>query len=137
MIEAIAVGVLVLLLDRWSKVLVRRYARQRAVTFGSILTVRHVAGVAHSYARHGVRLTLVLTWCGALVSAAVLYRTGAWFQSSGALIGLGLAFGGAAGNLSDILERRQIVDFIDLGWWPVFNLADMAIVTGLVVALWR
>jgi signal peptidase II len=47
-----------------------------------------------------------------------------------------LAFGGAAGNLLDILRLRSIVDFIDLHWWPVFNLADVAIVAGLVVAFW-
>jgi len=51
------------------------------------------------------------------------------------MFGLGMALGGAAGNLRDILRHRYIVDFIDLGWWPVFNLADVAIVGGLILAL--
>jgi signal peptidase II len=70
----------------------------------------------------------------ALLSTVVLYRSGSWFHSRAALIGLGLAFGGAAGNLLDVLRLRAIIDFIDLRWWPVFNLADVAIVVGLATA---
>ncbi len=51
------------------------------------------------------------------------------------MLGIGCALGGAAGNLLDILRRQHVVDFIDLGWWPVFNLADVAIVGGLLLAL--
>jgi signal peptidase II len=57
-------------------------------------------------------------------------------HSRAALAGVGCALGGAAGNLLDILRRRHVVDFIDLGWWPVFNLADVAIVGGLLFAFW-
>ena len=57
-------------------------------------------------------------------------------QSHTAMLGFAAALGGAAGNLVDILRLRCVVDFIDLGWWPVFNLADVAIVCGLVLALW-
>jgi lipoprotein signal peptidase len=34
------------------------------------------------------------------------------------------------------VRSRSIVDFIDLGWWPVFNIADIAIVVGLAAALY-
>lgn len=44
--------------------------------------------------------------------------------------GLGLVSGGALGNLVDRLWHGGVVDFIDLGFWPVFNLADSAIVVG-------
>ncbi len=49
----------------------------------------------------------------------------------------GLIVGGAAGNLADRMFRDgagfmsgRVVDFIDLDWWPVFNLADSAVVVG-------
>jgi len=29
-----------------------------------------------------------------------------------------------------------VIDFLDLGWWPVFNLADVAITIGVTMALW-
>ncbi len=50
-------------------------------------------------------------------------------------VALGLILGGALGNLTDRLVRGpgisgQVVDFIDLRVWPVFNLADSAIVVG-------
>ena len=51
-------------------------------------------------------------------------------------VALGLVLGGAAGNLVDRLFRGHdgaVVDFIDLQWWPVFNVADMAIVCGAVL----
>jgi signal peptidase II len=44
--------------------------------------------------------------------------------------GIGMALGGISGNLIDLLRRRGIVDFIAIGPWPVFNLADAAIVCG-------
>jgi len=52
-------------------------------------------------------------------------------------VALGLVLGGALGNLTDRLIRGpglggNVVDFIDLHYWPVFNLADTAIVIGAV-----
>jgi signal peptidase II len=57
-----------------------------------------------------------------------------------AVAAMGLVLGGALGNLGDRLFRDTdgaVVDFIDLQWWPVWNIADAAIVIGgilLVVA---
>ena len=52
---------------------------------------------------------------------------------------VGLVVGGAVGNLVDRLLRDHdgaVVDFIDLQWWPVFNIADACIVVGgLLLAL--
>jgi signal peptidase II len=39
---------------------------------------------------------------------------------------------GIIGNLIDRLSRGFVVDFIDLGWWPVFNIADSAIFIGVI-----
>src|SRR5215471_21332055 len=102
MIDWLASGATALLLDQWSKRLAKRHVRQ----------IRRVRNHQHR--------ALVLTWLAAFASAVILYRTGVMFQSHPALIGLGLAFGGAASNLLDIWRRRLTIDFIDLGWWPVF-----------------
>lgn len=56
-------------------------------------------------------------------------------SASGAVL-VGLVAGGAAGNIVDRLFRGDawlhgaVVDFIDLQWWPVFNIADAAICIG-------
>jgi len=55
-----------------------------------------------------------------------------------ARLALGLQLGGALGNLIDRLRQGYVVDFVDLNFWPlrdwpVFNLADSAIVVGVVL----
>ncbi len=58
-------------------------------------------------------------------------------------VGLGMILGGALGNLVDRFFRSpgplrgHVVDFLSIGWWPVFNVADPAVVGGaiLLVAL--
>jgi signal peptidase II len=137
MIDLLASGVVLLLLDQWSKRMAQRHVPDRCISWGPILRIRCVTNLKDIYRRDGARAVLVLVWFTALVSAIILRRSGVWFQGHIAQFGLGLAFGGAAGNLLDILRCRYIVDFIDLRWWPVFNLADVAIVGGLVVALWH
>ena len=44
---------------------------------------------------------------------------------------LGLQMGGAVGNLIDRIQVGYVVDFIDLTYWPVFNIADSAICVGV------
>lgn len=57
------------------------------------------------------------------------------------MIGMGLLIGGAAGNLIDRLFRGDawlngaVVDFIDLQWFPIFNVADMAVNVGAVLLI--
>jgi len=130
-----AAGTGFLFLDQWTKKLVQDRAAPQCLSFANALRVRRVAHTSAAYQRGGFRIALILTWLAALVSAILLHKTGVWFQGQAALCGLAVALAGAAGNLLDILRRRYIVDFIDLGWWPVFNLADAGIVLGLVVAL--
>lgn len=74
----------------------------------------------------------------ALVVSAVVLRAGLRATERTWAVGLGLVLGGALGNLVDRAVREgegflggRVVDFIDLQWWPVFNLADVAIVLGV------
>lgn len=106
------------------------------VAFAGMVQLRYVASRRVRYSNHWMRLLLVLTWFAALGSAMVLTRGGTHFPNDAAVVALGAALGGAAGNLFEILGRRGVTDFIDLGWWPAFNVADAAIVIGLTVALW-
>ena len=50
-------------------------------------------------------------------------------------VGLGLILGGALGNLADRISLGKVVDFIDFGIWPVFNIADSCITIGAVVLI--
>ena len=83
----------------------------------------------------------------ALVVVAVLLRTGRHATRPAMALALGLVLGGAFGNLIDRAFREGdgflgggVVDFVDLQWWPVFNVADSAIVVGAVllfITQWR
>ncbi|MDA0263668.1 MAG: signal peptidase II [Chloroflexi bacterium] len=48
-------------------------------------------------------------------------------------LSLGLQVGGAFGNLIDRVRLGHVTDFIDVGDWPIFNMADASIITGLVI----
>jgi signal peptidase II len=83
-----------------------------------------------------------MTWLLTLVAAAVVIgviRIGRTLRSLWWAIGLGMVLGGALGNLVDRLFRApgplqgHVVDFIAVGWWPVFNLADSSIVCGAIL----
>ncbi len=76
----------------------------------------------------------------ALVVVAILLRSGRYATRPGMAVAIGLVSGGALGNLIDRAFRAGdgplgggVVDFIDLQWWPVFNIADTAIVVGALM----
>lgn len=133
-IQLITPAAALLLLDRWSKREVRVRLRGGRIVPALFFQIRFVSNVKRLYQRTHVRIALIVVWFASLISAIALYQNGAWFQSRASLIGLGLAFAGALGNLLDIVRYQCVVDFIDLRWWPVFNLADVGIISGLVIA---
>ena len=47
------------------------------------------------------------------------------------VVGLGVAIGGGVSNMVDLIARGAVVDFVSLGGWPTFNLADVALCVGL------
>lgn len=50
--------------------------------------------------------------------------------------GLGLLAGGSIGNVIDRVRIGYVVDFLDFRVWPVFNVADIAIVCGVFSIIW-
>ena len=51
-------------------------------------------------------------------------------------LSLGLQVGGAGGNLLDRVRLGHVTDFLDIGPWPVFNVADASIVVGIFMLAW-
>jgi signal peptidase II len=104
--------------------------------FLTLLLLRN-SGAAFSI---GTSMTIVFT---AIAVAVIFYilRAARKLRSLSWAITLGLLLGGATGNLADRifrspgLFRGDVVDWIELPHWPVFNLADSAIVCGGVLAV--
>jgi signal peptidase II len=85
--------------------------------------------------RLGIRPALLwCAWMGSLFTVQFLAPRVGLFETPLSQAALGVALGGALGNLLDVLFRKGVVDYVELGVWPAFNLADVAIVTGVIVA---
>jgi signal peptidase II len=120
--------------DQGSKWFVARFFGKETPYLGSSrVQIKHVKS-AGFFVRFMQNRTLLILWGAALLSVIVLLGYGRYFQSAAAQVGLGVAFGGATGNLIDRLWRGKIIDFVDVRFWPVFNIADAAIVLGLGIA---
>lgn len=94
------------------------------------LTLSHNDGVAFGLAG-GAGIKLILVTAAALAVIAYLFardprRPRMW-------IAVGLVAGGALGNLVDRLRHDAVTDFIAVGSWPPFNLADAAITLGVLL----
>jgi signal peptidase II len=99
------------------------------------LWIRHVqnSGIAFGLFAQATAVVIVLT---GIAIAWMLF----FFARSGARhpvlpVALGLVIGGSMSNLVDRVRLGYVTDFIDLRWWPAFNLADSFIVIGVLVLL--
>ena len=137
----LAVAVTVLVADIISKVIVvaTLSGRPPVRLLGGLLTLRvdRNPGAAFSI---GTSMTIVFTAIAVGVIIFIL-RTSRRIRSTAWAVTLGLLLGGATGNLTDRLLRSPgplrgyVVDWIQLPHWPVFNVADSAIVCGGILAV--
>lgn len=76
----------------------------------------------------------------AIIVVALLVLVAFFVREAAARPGLWLPFGavigGALGNLADRAREGSVIDFVDPAFWPAFNLADTAIVLGVVGLLY-
>ncbi|MCI0712725.1 MAG: signal peptidase II [Chloroflexi bacterium] len=97
------------------------------------ITYTRNTGAAFGMAREfgGIFLIIAIAVVGAIL---YYYRT---LPEGNVLmrIALGLQMGGAVGNAVDRVTRGFVVDFFHLHGWPIFNIADSAIVVGVVVLI--
>lgn len=80
----------------------------------------------------GANLPLAVV-LAATTTVAALIAVGAWRGWIPNPWAAGLIVGGAIGNVIDRAEAGTVVDMLHTGWWPTFNLADVAIVCGALL----
>jgi signal peptidase II len=99
------------------------------------LWIRHVqnSGIAFGLFAQATAAVIVLTAIAVVWMLAFFYRSGG--RHPVLPVALGLVIGGSCSNLFDRVRLGHVTDFIDLRWWPAFNLADSFIVIGVVVLL--
>lgn len=137
-----ALVALIWFLDRCSKLWVLRsiplWSSQPLLGRYLQLTHVHNTGAAFGLLHNQVPL-LSLVSLGQLLAIYIFRRQITAMGTPGKL-GAALVVAGGLGNLYDRLFLGFVVDFLELPWWPVFNLADSAIVCGvglLLLGVWR
>lgn len=90
----------------------------------------------------GAEMTIMLSIIAIIVVVTVI-RMARRLQDRGWALGLGLLLGGALGNLTDRILRApspfrgEVVDFLHLTHWPVFNVADIGLTAAAAIILHR
>ena len=122
-------------LDRVTKVLAERhlYGRPPIRLIDGAVQLKYATNAGGAFGLFGGRPWLFFG--ATLVICVVIVVTSPKVVSNPSALGLGLILGGAIGNLTDRIVRGpalsgRVVDFIDFRVWPIFNLADSAIVIG-------
>lgn len=72
-----------------------------------------------------------------LIFAIVYFRTKILHLSKLFQLGIAMLFSGAIGNMIDRIFIGKVVDYIDFRVWPIFNLADIAIVCGCIIVIYE
>lgn len=130
---------LAVILDQVTKQIIRHtmHIGESYNVIGQVVKITYVENPGIAF---GIRVGngTVFTILSIMASLGVLvYLITHWDEPMGIKGSLSLILGGACGNLIDRILYRQVVDFIDVGIrdlrWPVFNVADSAVVIGMFV----
>lgn len=133
---------IILVLDQWIKLLIRNnfQVNQSLPVIKNIFHLTYIRnigagfGILAGYRYLFIMISLV-TIGGLLVYRYRLNARSPFLDTS-----VGLIIGGATGNIADRLRLGYVVDYLDFRIWPVFNLADSAVVIGvglLILYIWK
>lgn len=107
---------------------------------GGLLTLRLIRNPGAAFSQ-GAQFTYVFAVVAVLVLAFVIIRLVPQLRHPGWAVALGLLCAGVGGNLTDRLFRApgpfrgHVVDFLELPYWPIFNVADMCITAAAVLIM--
>ena len=130
-------ALLVFLADQFSKYLVREFLVIReSFPDAGFFRVTHTFNTGSAFGLFQDQNTpLILVSIVGISILLLIYRSQR--LPTGLLrLSLGLQIGGAVGNLLDRLRLGHVTDWVDIGPWPVFNVADASIVCGLAILAW-
>lgn len=134
--RAVLVALAAVALDQLAKALVRGSLApgERVTLVGGTDLVRVAnRGIAFGLLDDAGALVIVLA-AGAFGALLIVFLSAS--DRGGLWLPIGLLAGGAIGNLIDRVREGAVTDFIDLGPWPAFNLADVEITLGVVILVW-
>ena len=131
-------ALLVVAADQLSKFWIRSYPEDHTIFQAGFFRIIHIKNTGASFGLfqdHSFVLTIVAIVGIALLLtyALFVYRRYPSLDNRLSRLALGLILGGTMGNLIDRLCFGGVTDFISIGIWPAFNIADSAIVVGAIL----
>ncbi len=142
----ISISILVLILDQISKSIIKNsmHLHQSIEIIKDIFYITYVKNSGISFGMLGNIESELKRWLlVVIIGSAIVLIAYYWFTHKSENLfynmGCGMILGGALGNFFDRLFIGKVIDFIDIGYknfrWPVFNIADTFISTGIGVLL--
>jgi len=132
---ALIIAGLVIILDQLTKYAVVSWLPYLSTlpVLPGVFHLTHVRNVGAAFGLFAHQRLLFLGALLAIVIAFVFFRHSLEALGTMGLVASGGVLGGAVGNAIDRFRLGYVVDFLDFKIWPVFNLADSAIVMGALV----
>lgn len=127
-----------LLADQLLKLeILRQLSAVGELVFLKVIKIKFFAnpGIAFGIPLGGTWLVVFLI----LVFLILLFLYVKYLRADGwvSVFGLALVLGGAVGNIIDRIRLGYVVDYVSISVLPIFNLADIFIIIGILIMIWR
>ncbi|MFC1974235.1 signal peptidase II [Chloroflexota bacterium] len=124
----------VIVVDQITKFLIRaNMSLGESIPSEGLVRLTYTTNESGAFGLFGNQIFLIALTSIVGILILILYLR--FFHIGGMLlkVGLALELGGAVGNLIDRVRLGEVTDFIDVGFWPVFNFADSVITIGAIL----
>ncbi len=138
----IVMAIFILFLDQISKMIIisNMYLGQSKPVIGNIFNITYIHNPGAAFGIMPDKTWIFISVSFLVALGTIIYYYCQKAKTTGLTWSFALILGGTLGNLVDRIRIGQVVDFIDFRIWPVFNLADVAIVSGaaiLFILVWK
>lgn len=132
------IALLVVVADQLSKRWIRFYTEGQLIFEAGIFRLTRISntGAAFGLFPDQCFFLIIVDFIGIVLVLLYVFlvpRRFPFLDTRSGRLALGLVLGGTIGNLIDRLRFGYVTDFISIGIWPAFNVADSAIVVGVIL----
>jgi signal peptidase II len=131
--QKLIIGLLVLIIDQVLKGIIETLTKSYVI-IDKVLSIKYVTNTGASFSLFDNNIIVLILI--SLVILVLVYNLSFSFKSNKINnITFGLLYGGILGNLIDRVFYGYVRDFISIYKFPIFNIADIAIVTGIILLI--
>jgi len=130
------ISVAIIIVERIIKYYITEYLRigESIPVIGNVLMITRVENVGAAFGIfRGQNIVFILA--AFIVLFLVIYFYNRIIYDKLLIIATAFIIGGTVGNMTDRLFFNHVIDYIDLSFWPTFNLSDMSLSVGVILLL--